>query len=138
VQCKGGSEDIEMRRNRFTNAGERSVNMGGSTGAEFFRPPLSTTAPNFEARNIRAIANVFTGSTSPIAFVGCVDCLALNDTIVNPTRWILRILQETVTGGATFFRARRVSQQPRLFRARRSPPTSTSAHSTNADLHVRQ
>ena len=103
VQCKGGSDDIEVRRNRFTNAGERSVNMGGSTGAEFFRPPLSASAPNFEARNIRVIANVITGSTSPIAFVGCVDCLALNNTIVNPTRWIVRILQETVTGGGYTF-----------------------------------
>ena len=103
VQCKGGSDDIEVRRNRFTNAGERSVNMGGSTGTEFFRPPLSTTAPNFEARNIRVIANTFTGSTSPIAYVGCVDCLALNNTIVNPARWIIRILQETVTGGGYTF-----------------------------------
>src|SRR6185503_6669598 len=103
VQCKGGSEDIEVRRNRFSNAGERAVNMGGSTGAEFFRPPLSTANPNFEASNIRVVANVFTGSTSPIAFVGCVDCLALNNTIVNPARWILRILQETVTGGGYTF-----------------------------------
>jgi hypothetical protein len=103
VQCKGGSEDIEVRQCRFTNAGERAVNMGGSTGAEFFRPPLATTAPNFEARNIRVIANTISGSTSPIAFVGCVDCLAMNNTIVNPTRWIIRILQETVTGGGYTF-----------------------------------
>jgi hypothetical protein len=103
VQCKGGSDDIEVRRNRFTNGGERSVNMGGSTGTEFFRPPLSTTNPNFEARNIRVIANTFNGSTSPITFVGCVDCLALNNTIFNPARWIIRILQETVTGGGYTF-----------------------------------
>ncbi|MET0591382.1 MAG: hypothetical protein ABW133_01700, partial [Polyangiaceae bacterium] len=49
------------------------------------------------------IANTFTGSTSPIAFVGCVDCAALNNTIVNPARWIIRILQETVTGGGFTF-----------------------------------
>jgi len=103
VQCKGGSEDIEIRRNRFVNAGERSVNMGGSTGTEFFRPPLSTTAPNFEARNIRVVANDFTGSVVPLAFVGCVDCLALNNTLVDPTNWILRILQETATGGGYTF-----------------------------------
>jgi hypothetical protein len=103
VQCKGGSDDIEIRRNRFSNAGERSVNLGGSTGVEFFRPPLSTTAPNFEARNIRVIANDFTGSTVPLAFVGCVDCVAINNTLVNPSNWILRILQETVTGGGYTF-----------------------------------
>jgi hypothetical protein len=106
VQCKGGSDDIEIGRNRFSNAGERSVNLGGSTGFEFFRPPLSTTAPNFEARNIRVIANDITGSTVPLAFVGCVDCAALNNTLVNPSNWILRILQETVTGaGFTFLPA---------------------------------
>jgi hypothetical protein len=106
VQCKGGSDDIEIRRNRFSNAGERAVNLGGSTGFEFFRPPLSTTVPNFEARNIRVVANAFTGSAVPLAFVGCVDCLALNNTLVNPTNWILRILQETVTGsGYTFLPA---------------------------------
>jgi hypothetical protein len=103
VQCKGGSDDIEIRRNRFANAGERSVNMGGSTGTEFFRPPLSTTTPNFEARNIRVVANTFTGSVVPLAFVGCVDCLALNNTLVTPTNWLLRILQETVTGGGYTF-----------------------------------
>jgi hypothetical protein len=97
IQCKGGSDDVEIRWNRMTNAGERAVNMGGSTGVEFFRPPLSTTAPNFEARNIRVIANVLSGSTSPLAFVGCVDCLAANNTIVDPTRWIVRVLQESVT-----------------------------------------
>jgi hypothetical protein len=103
VQCKGGSEDVEIRWNRMTNAGERAVNMGGSTGAEFFRPPLSTTAPNFEARNIRVIANLLVGSTSPLAFVGCVDCLAANNTIVDPTRWIVRVLQESVTTATHMF-----------------------------------
>ena len=58
IQSKGGSEDIEIRWNRVNNGGQRGVNLGGSTGTEFFRPPL-TAGSNFEARNIRAIANVF-------------------------------------------------------------------------------
>jgi hypothetical protein len=97
VQSKGGSEDIEIRQNRFLDAGERAVNMGGSTGFEFFRPALSTSGENFEARNIRVLANLFRGGTSPVAFVGCVDCLAANNTIVDPERWIVRILQETTS-----------------------------------------
>ena len=32
VQSKGGSEDIEIRWNRFLESGARSLNMGGSTG----------------------------------------------------------------------------------------------------------
>jgi hypothetical protein len=97
VQAKGGSEDILITMNRFLLAGERAVNLGGSTGFEFFRPPLSSSTPNFEARNIRVIANRFLGAMTPIAFVGCVDCLVANNTIMDPERWVMRILQETTT-----------------------------------------
>lgn len=97
VQCKGGSENIEIRWNRFVNAGARAINIGGSTGFQYFRPPLSTTQPNAESRNIRVIANVFEGSDAPVAFVGTVGSLAANNTVVDPDRWILRILQETLT-----------------------------------------
>jgi hypothetical protein len=107
VQTKGGSDDIEITRNRFVNAGERAVNMGGSTDFEFFRPPLSTTLNNYEASDIRVIANLFRGSVSPIAFVGCVDCLLANNTVIDPSNWVLRILQETtsVDGSYTFLPA---------------------------------
>jgi hypothetical protein len=71
--------------------------MGGSTGKEFFRPPLSTSAPNFEARNIRVLANLFIGSVTPAAFVGCASCSFVNNTVVDPDNWIFRILQETVS-----------------------------------------
>jgi hypothetical protein len=97
VQSKGGSEDIEIRQNLFFNAGERAVNMGGSTGFEFFRGALSTSGVNFEARDIRVIANVFRGGISPVAFVGCVGCLAANNTLYDPEHWVVRILQETTS-----------------------------------------
>ncbi|MBI3201265.1 MAG: DUF1565 domain-containing protein, partial [Myxococcales bacterium] len=103
VQAKGGSEDLEVRACRMQNAGERAVNMGGSTGLQFFRPPLSASGPNFEAKNIRVVANVIVGSASALAFVGCVECLAAHNTIVDPTNWLLRILQETTTGGGYTF-----------------------------------
>jgi hypothetical protein len=99
VQFKGGSADIVVAANRFTNTGWRGVNMGGSTGAPFFRPPLSSTRPNAEARNIRVFANVFEGGEAAAAFTGCVACAFSHNTVVNPSRWVLRILQETVTAG---------------------------------------
>jgi len=103
VQCKGGSADLEIRHNRMVETGERAVNMGGSTGLEFFRPPLVQPGPNAEARDIRVIANEIVGGDAALAFVGCVDCLAADNTIVRPHSWILRILQETVdTDGYTF------------------------------------
>ncbi|MGD9252829.1 MAG: hypothetical protein PVG92_02715 [Holophagae bacterium] len=97
IQSKGGSTDIEIRWNRFADSGQRSLNLGGSTGFEYFRPPLSTTESNAEARNLAVVANVFEGSIAPIAYVGCVGCVVANNTIIDPDNWILRILQETTT-----------------------------------------
>jgi hypothetical protein len=103
VQCKGGSDDIEIKWSRFRDAGARAINIGGSTGFEFFRPPLSPNQPNAEARNIRVLANVFEGSDAPVAYVGSIGCLVAQNTLINPTRWILRILQETTSSdGYTF------------------------------------
>jgi hypothetical protein len=49
------------------------------------------------------IANLFRGWDAPMAFVGTVDSVAANNTIVEPRRWVLRILQETLSsGGYTF------------------------------------
>jgi hypothetical protein len=92
VQMKGGSSDNVVTRNWFENAGERGVNMGGSTGLEFFRPADA----KFEAARIVVSANVFIGGDTPFAYVGCDECTAENNTILQPTRWAARILQETV------------------------------------------
>ncbi|MGB5550295.1 MAG: hypothetical protein WBO74_07350 [Thermoanaerobaculia bacterium] len=105
VQSKGGSQDIEIRWNRFYESGARSLNLGGSTGFDYFRPPLSTTSPNAEARNIRLVSNVIEGSDAAAAYVGCVGCVVVNNTIVDPHNWILRILQETTSGGSYEFEA---------------------------------
>jgi hypothetical protein len=98
VQCKGGSEDIEIRSCRFVRPRERAINIGGSTGLTLFRPPITTNAANAEARNIRVFANIFEGTAvTPIAYVGAVNCIVANNTIINPNRWIIRILQEMVS-----------------------------------------
>lgn len=106
VQNKGGSRNIEIRGNTFRQNTGRVVNLGGSTGFEFFRPPLSTTEDNYEAADIRVVSNVFDHPDEALAFVGCVDCLAAQNTIYLPQTRILRILQETTTsGGFTFLPA---------------------------------
>lgn len=107
LQAKGGSSDVELRWSRLQRAGERGVNMGGSTGLDFFRPPLDRAAENAEARRIRVVANLFQGGVTPWAFVGCVDCLAAQNTVLEPERWLMRILQETTDqGGYRFAPAR--------------------------------
>lgn len=103
VQCKGGSEDIEVRWCVMDEAGQRAVNIGGSTGLQFFRPPVSASEPNAEARNIRVVSNVIRGGQCAVAFVGCVGSVAANNTILTPHNWILRILQETTSGGGYTF-----------------------------------
>ncbi len=94
VQGKGATEDVLIWQNRFLEGGERSLNLGGSTGADYFRPQ----GANYEARNLRAIANVFVNCKAPVSFVGCDGALAANNTIYLPQTWVARILQESVTG----------------------------------------
>jgi hypothetical protein len=105
IQVKGGSEDILIYGNDMLNCGERALNIGGSTDFAYFRPPLSTTQPNYEARNVRVVANMVEGSVTPLAFVGAVDSMATNNTLVDPTNWLMRILQETTSSGGYEFLA---------------------------------
>jgi len=104
IQTKGGSSDVLIHGNRFTDIPGRAVNAGGSTGLEFFRPD---DAPH-EAANIRVIANLFVDvgaeSGAPVAFVGCDGCVVANNTIIRPQTWVARILQETT--GARFVPSR--------------------------------
>lgn len=99
IQCKGGTSEITIRRNRFENAGARAVNLGGSTGLEFFRPPLTQSGEHTEARDLRVEGNEFIGSASPIAFVGVDGAVVRFNTIYRPGRWAIRILQETKAPG---------------------------------------
>ena len=100
VQTKGGSANIAIRRCRFENAGGRAVNLGGSTGRDYFRPSGAT----FEARNITVEDCTFIGSMSPIAFVGVDGAIVRHNTIYRPTQWVVRILQESQ--GDEFIRCR--------------------------------
>jgi hypothetical protein len=97
VQGKGGSSDVTVRGCRFEHAGQRSVNLGGSTGAPFFRPPLAAMPANgrYEARNLIVERCTFVGSTAPIAFVGVDGASVRFNTFYMPERWALRILQES-------------------------------------------
>ena len=94
VQCKGGSSEIAVLANRFEHAGGRGVNLGGSTGRQFFRPAIPPGKENLEARNIRVEGNTFIGGMAAVAFVGSEGGVVRFNTIERPGRWALRILQE--------------------------------------------
>ena len=97
VQMKGGSEDVRVSRCRFLHTGARGVNLGGSTGADFFRPPGAT----WEARALTVEDCLFVGSAAPVAFVGVDGAKVQRNTLMYPGRWALRILQENQGAGMT-------------------------------------
>jgi hypothetical protein len=98
VQVKGGSSDIIIRNNRFEHAGQRAVNIGGSTGLQHFGPPLDQWPPDVpkcEARKVVVEGNTFIGSLAPVCFAGADVATVRFNTIYKPDKWAFRILQET-------------------------------------------
>ncbi|MFK7773401.1 MAG: T9SS type A sorting domain-containing protein [Saprospiraceae bacterium] len=92
IQAKGGTEFIRIEANFFKNGGNRTLNLGGSTSLQYFRP---IDAP-FEAANLQVYSNIIIGSWAAIGFVGSVNVEVANNTIYQPENWVFRILQETV------------------------------------------
>jgi hypothetical protein len=95
VQMKGGTEDVLVQTSFFDRAGFRAINLGGSTGLQFFRPKPG----EFEARRITVAGNRFVGGQAAVAFVGSDAGRVVRNTIVHPTKWVLRILQEQRADG---------------------------------------
>jgi hypothetical protein len=95
VQAKGGSAKVTVRRCRFEHSGQRAVNLGGSTGLEFFRPKPQ----GHEAKDLTVEGCTFIGSGAPFAFVGVDGATVRFNTVYRPQRWVLRILQETTAPG---------------------------------------
>ncbi len=91
VQLKGGTAGVLVQCCLFKNAGQRCINLGGSTGLQFFRPGVQ----GYEARDITIAGNRFEGSLSPVAWVTADGGHVHHNTIVLPEKWVLRILQET-------------------------------------------
>lgn len=112
VQLKGGSSEITVEKCHFKNAGERPLNLGGSTGLDYFRPPGS----KHEAAKLVARGNVIEGGLCAAAFVGVDGAEFSNNTILFPARWIFRILQETDDPGFTPCRNVRIVGNRIVFR----------------------
>lgn len=96
VQCKGGTRDVVIDGCTFRGAGRRGVNIGGSTGLQFFRPQPPA---GYEAKDITVRRCTFAGVNAAVAFVGCDGALVEHNTIYRPGRWAMRILQETRAEG---------------------------------------
>ncbi|MBX3742689.1 MAG: right-handed parallel beta-helix repeat-containing protein [Akkermansiaceae bacterium] len=95
IQTKGGSSSIIIEKCRFTNTGQRPLNVGGSTGMPYFRP----SGAKHEARDITVRDCVIEGGDCAAAFVGVDGGSFTGNTIIHPEKWIFRILQETKAEG---------------------------------------
>lgn len=94
-QFKGGSSDIIIEHCVMERAGMRPVQAGGSTGMAYFRPP----GAKYEARNITIRNNIFIGGMCAVTFTGVDGAEFTRNTVINPDKWVLRILQETTAPG---------------------------------------
>ena len=90
IQLKGGTSDVAVLANDFHDAGLRAINLGGSTGLQFFRPHVG----EHEAEDIEVAGNRIRGSDAAIAFVTSRAGHVHHNTIHLPEKWVLRILQE--------------------------------------------
>ncbi|MCX7818112.1 MAG: right-handed parallel beta-helix repeat-containing protein [Kiritimatiellae bacterium] len=91
IQIKGGSRRVVVERCRLVEAGQRPLNIGGSTGREFFRPASAT----WEAREVVVRDCRIEGGLCAVAFVGADSARFENNIVLFPRRWVFRILQET-------------------------------------------
>jgi hypothetical protein len=91
IQMKGGCADNLVQCCFFDRAGDRGLNLGGSTGLPFFRPGVG----DYEATRLLVAGNRFYGCQAPVAWPTASHNRVVNNTLVLPDKWIGRILQET-------------------------------------------
>lgn len=91
VQIRAGSERVRIEDCLMIDAGVTAVAMGGQSSSEEFRGPASAN-PRPEAARVRVTRNLVRGGHSAVAFINCDQCIARNNTIVRPQRWVYLIL----------------------------------------------
>ncbi|WP_265594820.1 right-handed parallel beta-helix repeat-containing protein [Haloferula sp. BvORR071] len=94
-QFKGGCSKVIIEMCTFKDAGERPIQVGGSTGLDYFRPP----GAKYEAKDIIVRGNTIEGGMCACAFTGVDGAEFSNNTILRPEKWIFRVLQETRVEG---------------------------------------
>ena len=100
LQTKGNSAHITVRGCAFLNYVERGVNLGGNTGADYFRPRLSPQWDGFEARDITVEHCTFHGGKTPVAFASSTRCAFQNNLVAYPDKWAFRLLRENRMEGS--------------------------------------
>jgi hypothetical protein len=98
MQFKGGSQNILIAQNDIFDA-NTAINLGGSTGPQFFDPPDA----DYEGKSIFAYANVISGAVSvAFAAIGCHQCGIYNNTVYAPIdKQAIRALPGATAAGGT-------------------------------------
>lgn len=98
VQLKGGTAQLVVKNCTIDlrAGGRRGVNVGGSTGLQFFRPKVD----GYESKQVAVLGNRIVGAPeTPIAFVTNQDSAVVYNTLVDPQHFLIRILQENSNKG---------------------------------------
>lgn len=91
LQAKGGSRDILVERCTFRDIRERGLQIGGTTGRQFFRPSLQA----FEAKDVTVRDCHFCSCGAGITFVNTDGAIVERNVLYLPRMWAFRILQES-------------------------------------------
>lgn len=94
VRVRGGSKNVTIDRCRIDQGGGRVLCLGGSSKMEHFIPAPAvdaTAASLHEAMRIRITRNIITGGGVPFTFDRTADCIARNNTIVNPLGCVIAL-----------------------------------------------
>ena len=121
IVYKGGSSDADIHNNLNVDFGACGVQMGQQTGKRYFIPPLHLLpeSERYEAKNIRTYSNIFIGGgytidgrfigSTPFNFSGAINCYAVNNTIINPSGYLFRILHQELIFDSDYPTAPRLS-----------------------------
>ncbi len=103
IQPKGGSYKMGFYKNRFDDASCRAQQFGGSTGDAYWHQ--GNRDYGWEGYEMVSMGNAFADGEAAVAYVSCTDCTFAYNTIVDPDKWVMRILKEGgdhPTAGNTF------------------------------------
>lgn len=103
LRVRGGSTDVDLRQNRLRDGGN-ALQLGGTTPLALFRPAVSSSMPNAEARRVRAFDNaIYSDIAAAITFDGCIDCLAAHNLVYGEPQGLVSIRQSTPSQGDYVF-----------------------------------
>jgi hypothetical protein len=122
--AKGGSREITIRGCRFERAGDRCTQAGGWTDDPCFRP-LNATA---EAADITIEGCTFQGGEAPVTFAGVDGAVFRFNTVYDPDKWFMRILQEKTDPRLTHCQDGRVERNLFVFNSAKMDGVNVSAN----------